>query len=77
MFYLRSSIIFTRWGFRAESYFSGVLGYSGLAVVEELSSDGAKWHWFLFHMFLHLPLTMCLYQLLTGLAVSEWILPLL
>jgi hypothetical protein len=28
-----------------------VLGYPGLAVVGELGSDGAKWHWFLLLMF--------------------------
>ena len=30
-----------RWNFRSESCFSGMLGYPGLAVVEELGSDVA------------------------------------
>ena len=69
MFFLKSSIIIIRWGFRAESYFSGVVGYSGLAVVEELSSDGAILHWILMIMLLCLPLTNWLSLELAGLLV--------
>jgi hypothetical protein len=65
---LRSSNIFMRWDFRTESCFSCVLGYPGLAVVGDLSSDVAKWHWFLLLM----PFTIWLSQVLTGLAVSDW-----
>jgi hypothetical protein len=42
MFFLKSSIIIMRCDFKSESCFSGVLGYPGLAVVEELGSDDAK-----------------------------------
>jgi hypothetical protein len=41
MSFLSSSIII-RSDFKSKSYFSGVMGYSGLAVVGELSSDDAK-----------------------------------
>lgn len=44
-----------------------------LTMVGELNSDGAKWHWFLLHMFLALPLTNWLSQVITGLAFSGWI----
>lgn len=74
MSYLRSSIIFMRWKFKSQSCFSGVLWYSGLAVGGERGYDCAKWHWFLFHMFLHLPVTISLSQVSNGLAVSDWIL---
>jgi hypothetical protein len=63
---LRSSIIFIRWEFRSESFFSGVLGNPLLAVVGELGSEVAKWNWFLFLMFLCLPLVW-VFQVLTGL----------
>jgi hypothetical protein len=33
--------------FKSKSCFSGVLGYLGLAVLGLLSSDDAKWSWFL------------------------------
>ena len=39
--------------------------------------DGAKWHWLLLLMFLWLPLTIWLSQVLTAFAVSEWILSIL
>lgn len=39
---IKPSIIFMRWEFKSFSYFSGILGYPGLAVVVELGSDGAK-----------------------------------
>jgi hypothetical protein len=42
MFFLKSSIIIMRSDFRSESYFSGVLGYPGLAMVGELGSDDAR-----------------------------------
>ena len=57
--------------FKSESCFSGVLWYQGLAVVEELGSDGAKLHWVLSLMFLYLPFTIWLSLVLTGLGVSE------
>jgi hypothetical protein len=42
MSFLNYYIIFMRSDFMAESSFSGVLGYSGLAVVRELGSDAEK-----------------------------------
>jgi hypothetical protein len=39
--------------------------------------DGAKGHWFLLLMFLLMPLTIWLSQVLTALDVSEWILSIL
>jgi hypothetical protein len=42
MSFLKSSIIIMRFDFKSQSYFSGVLGYPGLAVVGELGSDDAK-----------------------------------
>jgi hypothetical protein len=42
MFFSKSSIIIMRCDFKPESWFSGVLGYPGLAVVGELDSDDAK-----------------------------------
>jgi hypothetical protein len=42
MSYLKSSITIMRCDFKSESCFSGVLGYSGLAVAGELGSDDAK-----------------------------------
>lgn len=42
MSFLKSSIIFMRWYFRSDSYFSGVLRYPGPAVVGELDSHVAK-----------------------------------
>ena len=50
-----------RWNFRSESCSSGVLGYPGLAGVEELGSDVAIW----------------LSLVLTGLALSDGSLSLL
>jgi hypothetical protein len=44
-----------RYDFKSESCFSGVLGYSGLAVVVVLGSDDTEWTWFLLVRFLHLP----------------------
>jgi hypothetical protein len=38
----------------SESLFSGLLGYPGLAVVKELSSDDAKLYWLLLLMVLYL-----------------------
>ena len=57
--------------FKFRSCFSGVLGYPGLAVVEELGSDGAMLPWFLLVMFLHLPFSIHLSLVLVGLAVSD------
>jgi len=54
-----------------------VLGYPGLAVVEELSSDDAKNPWFLLVRFLCLPFSIWLCLVLVGLAVSGWSLSLL
>jgi hypothetical protein len=42
MSFLKSSIINMRCGFKSESCFSAVLGYSELAVVGELGSDDEK-----------------------------------
>jgi hypothetical protein len=42
MSFLKSSIIIMRYDIKSEFCFSGVLGYSGLAVVGELGSDDAK-----------------------------------
>ena len=58
--------------FRSESCFSSMLGYTWLAVVGELGSDGAKWHHFLLLQFLHTPLTICLSPLLIALAITYW-----
>jgi hypothetical protein len=38
--------------FRSESCFIGVLGYPGIALVDEVGSDFAKSIWFLLLMFL-------------------------
>jgi hypothetical protein len=46
-------------------------------VVGELGFNGAKWHWFLLLLFFHLPLTICVSQVLTGFTVSGRILFLL
>lgn len=50
----------------------GVLGYPGLAVVGELSSDGTKLNWLLLLMFLCLPFSILLSLVLTGLRVTDW-----
>jgi hypothetical protein len=42
MSFLKSSFIINRCDFKSESYFSGVSGYPGFAVVGELVSDDAK-----------------------------------
>jgi hypothetical protein len=42
MSFLKSSVIILRYDFKSESCFSGVLGYPGLAMVEELSSIDVK-----------------------------------
>ena len=42
MSFLNSSIIIMRYDFKSESCFSGVLGYLGLAMVEDLGSDDVK-----------------------------------
>jgi hypothetical protein len=42
MSFLKSSIIVMRHDFKSESCCSRVLGYPGLAVVEELGSDDSK-----------------------------------
>jgi hypothetical protein len=52
-----------------------VLVYPGLAVVGELSSDGAKVYWLLLFMAVLLPLDVRLSLVLTGLGVSVWNLP--
>ena len=49
--------------------------YPGLAVVGELSSDGAKVYWLLLFMAVLLPLDVRLSLVLTGLGVSVWSLP--
>ena len=54
--FLKACIIFMRWDFRSTSCFSGVVGYPGLAVVEELGSDGATIHLLLLLMILSVPL---------------------
>jgi hypothetical protein len=46
--------------FKSESYFSDVLGYSGLVVMGELGSDDAKKPRFLLARFLPLPLAIWL-----------------
>ena len=42
MSFLKSSVIILRYDFKSESCFSGVLGYPGLAMVGEMSSNDAK-----------------------------------
>ena len=49
-----------------------MLGYPVLAVVGDLGSDVAKWHWFLWFMNLYLPLAIWLSLVFTGFAVSDW-----
>jgi hypothetical protein len=61
-----------RYNFKSESCFSGVLGYSGLAVVGVVCSDGAQWSWFLLVRFLHLPFAIWKSLVLYVLAVSGW-----
>jgi cytochrome b561 len=39
--------------------------------VGELDNDGAKLHWFLYLMILHLPLAIWLFLMSTGLGVSD------
>jgi hypothetical protein len=41
MSFLKSSIIIMRCGFKSESYFTGLFGYPGLAVMGELDPDDA------------------------------------
>ena len=48
-----------------------LLGYPGLAAVEELGSDNSKWPWFLLLRFLDLPLAICLSLVLAGLPDSD------
>lgn len=72
MSFLKSCmIVIMRCGFKSESCFSAVLGYPGLAVVEELDSEDAKWPWFLLLRFLHLPLDIWLSLVVADLAVSD------
>ena len=52
-------------------------GNRWLAVVGELGSDGAKWHWFLLLMFLCFLFSIWLSQVLAALPVSDLILFLL
>ena len=49
--------------------------YSGLAVVGKMDSYGFKVYWLLLLMILHLPLTIWLSLVLSGLGVSVWSLP--
>ena len=42
MAFLKSSTTIMRYDFKSMSCFSGVLGYLGLVVVDELGSDDAK-----------------------------------
>jgi hypothetical protein len=70
MSFLKSSIIIMRCDFKSEFWFSGVLGYPGIAVVGELGSNDAKYLWFLLLMFLLLPLTIWISLVLSGLAIS-------
>jgi len=51
--------------------FFSLLGYPGLPVVGKLGSDDAKWPWFLLLRFLHFPLTIWLFLVLAGFAVSD------
>ena len=71
MSFLKSSITIIRCDFKTESCFSAVLGYPGLAVVEELSSVDAKLPWFQLLMFLTLPLTIWLSLVFAGLVISD------
>ena len=66
-----------RYDFKYKSCFSSVLGYPGLAVVENLCSDDAKYPWFLLVRFLHLPFTTWLFLVLVGHALYGWSLSLL
>ena len=63
-----------RCDFKSRSYFSDVLGHPGLAVVEELGSDGAMLPWFLLVMFLCLPFAIWLSLVSAGLTVSDCVL---
>jgi hypothetical protein len=49
-----------------------MFGYSGLAVVSELSSDDAKLHWVLLLMTVCLLLAIWFFLVLTGLGASAW-----
>ena len=60
MSFLTVCIIFVRWDSQSESCFSGVLKYTGLAVVGELGSDGTELNWVLSLTFLCLLLTIWL-----------------
>jgi hypothetical protein len=50
-----------------------MLGSPGLAVVEELGSNGAEFQWFL--LLMHLSLAIWLSLVLASLDVSDWSLP--
>ena len=67
MWYLRSSSINRTNGFKSKTWFSGVLGYSVLAVVGDLGSDVARLSWFLFLRFLCLLLAILLSLILVDL----------
>lgn len=49
-----------------------MLGYPGLAGLEELGSDGARLYWLLLLMILHLTLDTCFILVLTLLDISVW-----
>jgi hypothetical protein len=72
MSFLKSSITIMRSDFRSKSFFSGVMVCPGLAMVEELGSDGAKYPLFLLLMLLCLHPTICLSLALPALTISDW-----
>jgi hypothetical protein len=61
-----------RYDFKPDFYFSGLLGYPGLAVVGILDSDDAEWSWCLLVIFLCLPFSIWQSLMLDVLAVSGW-----
>ena len=70
--FISSSIIFTIWDLRSESFSLGVLEYLGLAVVEEIGSNAAILHWLLLIMFLCLSFAIWLLLLLADLSIPGW-----
>ena len=72
MSFLKSSISIMRCDFKSRSCSSGVLWYSGFAIVGELGSDGAMLPCFPLVMFLRLPFAIWLSLVLTGATVSDY-----